>query len=258
MTARSTWRGRRRNLFFMTLALRPFRQGAFGSRDLSAALSDPPDAAERYAAQRHQVGNARQHAVGEVRQRLFGSVEPEGLERNSRKHEDGGAADLVDAIDMVDVLAAALRDALAGLHEQFVALAKLGGAGRTDLGARSRLALGDTRGAHVALAHARQDFVPFVFGNIEGARHHAVATAHALVLVIGDGTERGLLQRADRTNGSAGRVLAVHAQTAHVGIALGHDRGVFVGRSGFLGGVVGVVREAVLGRAGALAELATD
>ena len=113
------------------------------------------------------------------------------------------------------------------LGDQLVAFAELRGAGRADLRTRGRLSLGDAVRTHRCTSAPWGKLAPLVFRDAERARHHAVAAAHALRRIVGDRAERSLLQRAYRTNRSAGRILAIHAQAAHEFVAARqHDRSV--------------------------------
>src|SRR5215472_11211788 len=102
-----------RNLLVMASLLLPFRQMAFGGRDLGAAFGDPPDATQGDAAQRDDVRDMREGAIGEDGKWLLRRAEAERLKRHAGEDKDRSPASFVEPVDMVDVLAAALRDALA-------------------------------------------------------------------------------------------------------------------------------------------------
>jgi len=159
---------------------------------------------------------------------------------------------------MVDIVAGIVANPLPSLGDQLIALAELGGAGRADFRAGCRFPRGHAIGTHGALLHLGDELPPFIFGDAEGARHHAVAAAHALRGIVGDRSQSGFLQRADGTDGSAGRLGAIHAQAAHEFVAAReHDRH-FVGRLDLFGGDGVVVRKFVLTGASLFALLASD
>src|SRR5579872_5265949 len=101
---------------------------------------------------------------------------------------------------MIDVLAGVVADALLSFRDQLVTLAELRCACRTDFGAGGGFALCDAIWTHGALLHLGHELAPFIFRNTEGAGHHAVAASHAFGRIVGDGPERGFLERADGTN----------------------------------------------------------
>src|SRR5271165_6181050 len=159
---------------------------------------------------------------------------------------------------MIEIIARIVVDTLLRFFQQLVAVAELGCASGAGLGACRLLAFGYPFAAHAALAHSRNCFVPFILRYAKGTCRHAVAASHAAALVVGDRAERGFFQRANRTDRSTGRVVAVHAQTAHELVVLGEHDGVLVRRSDFLGCNAIVIRQAVFCGAALLTLLAAD
>src|SRR5664279_2977141 len=191
-------------------------------------MRDPVNAAQQYSEEGDEVGNTRQHLVGIERQGTLGQIIAiaELLEVERGEQQYGGPANFRFAVDVRQIGSGIVLDALAGFLQKLVAVAKLGGAGGTDFRAGRRFAFGHTRRAHDAFAHAGNRLVPFVFGNAEGTGRHAITASHAFVFVVGDGTKCGFLESSYRTNGSAGRIVAVHAEFAHELVVLGEDGGV--------------------------------
>ena len=147
-----------------------------------------------------------------------------------------GAADFVYAEDMRNVVGRIVVEAQLRFLDEFFAIAELGGASGTDLGARCRLSGSDAIGTHDALLNLGKNLAPLVFGDAEGAGDHAVAAAHATTFFVNDGAGRGLVQSTDGTNGGACRIFTVHAHPAHELIVLGEDRCEFVVRGYLLSG----------------------
>ena len=73
--------------------------------------------------------------------------------RHAGKQQHRSPADFVQTVNVVDVMAGIVADALLGFADQFVAFAELGRPGRTNLGAGRRLARGHAIRTHGALAH---------------------------------------------------------------------------------------------------------
>src|SRR5271157_2264908 len=232
----------------------------FGFGNFLAAMGDPVNPAEENSEDGDEVGNAGEHLVGVHGQRALGEIiaVAELLKVDGGEQHDRGAPDFGFTVNVVQVLVGVVLDALACLLQKLFALAELGGAGGTYLSAGGGLAGGDAWSTHDALADAGNGLVPFVLGNAKGASGHAVTASHALVLVVGDWAERGLFQRTDRTNRSAGRIVAVHAELAHELVVLGEDGSVLMGRGYILFCNFVIVRQAVFGGAGLFALLAAD
>src|SRR5262249_10248845 len=144
------------------------------------------------------------------------------------------------------------------LGDQGVAAAANGGAGGTRRGTRSRLTLDLPLVAHIALPNLGKAAGPLVGGDLERARLHAIAAPHALGGIVGDRTERGLLQGSDRTDGGAGGLGAVHAQTPAEFVPVRFNSGQLVGRNLFFRRHRVVVGEAPSFGAGAFARFAAD
>jgi hypothetical protein len=159
---------------------------------------------------------------------------------------------------VIHVVGWIVADPFLRFGDQFVALAKFGGARRTDLRACGRLSLGHAIGTHGALLHLGNELAPFILRNTEGARDHAVTAAHAFRGVVGDRTEGSLLQRAHRADGCAGRVVAIHAQAAHELVAAREHDGHLMVRLNFFGRDGVVIRKFVLAGAGLFALFAAD
>src|SRR5579872_5922483 len=128
------------------------------------------------------------------------------------------------------------------LSDEVVAIAVEGGAHGAGFGAGRQLALALPLKAHVALAHARQPFGPFIRWHLEGAGLHAVAAAHTLFSVISNRAERRLLQGSHGAHRDAGRLQAVHAQTPRIFVAMSLDGGQLMSRNPFLTSDLVVVR----------------
>ena len=165
--------------------------------------------------------------------------EPDLLERHRREVEHARAAELLLAVDMVDVLVGAVADALlrdgqhlvAGPVPQRIRGARLDAGRRRDrveealgLVGRSRLAVEGDRsglaravGAVRALVDFRRELVPLRGRHVPGAREHAVAAADALVHVVGDGTVGLPVERGRRTGRNAAGLEAVEASPHHEG-----------------------------------------
>src|SRR5581483_5190980 len=161
----------------------------------------------------NKVRDAGQYSISEDGQRIAGKVSAvaELFERNAGEKQYRGAADFVETIDMVDIFAGVVADTLLSFGDEIVTFAELRGASRACLGAGSRESGSHTIGAHRALLHTGKDFVPLVLGDAEGTGHHAIAAAHATVLVVNHWTSCGLAQGTDRAHRSTGRIGAVHA-----------------------------------------------
>ena len=128
----------------------------------------------------------------------------------------------------------------------------------TNFGAGRLLTSGHALAAHDALADARNRLLPLILGHPERASCHAIAATHAHALVVSHRAQGGLLQRSHRTDRSARRIIAVHAQLAHELVVLGNDGGELVGRGIFLGSNLVVVGQAVFRGACLLALPAAD
>src|ERR1019366_2737304 len=178
----------------------------------------PPDAAQYHRSRRNYVRHQLQHPPRGLRQRFHRHVraQPDLLERYCGKVEHARAADFLHPVDLVVVAAWLLRDPLVRFRQQLVPLAAYRGAHRTGFRARRLLARALPLVAHVALAHLRQPLVPLVGRHLEWTGLHAVTATHALVRVVGHRSQRGLLQCTHRTDRSARRLLAIHAQAAAV------------------------------------------
>src|SRR5438309_9290995 len=176
-------------------------------------MRDPPDPAQDHATEGNEIRNARKHAVGVHGEGIPGEVRaiPELFKGNAGQQEHRSATYLVHAIDVFDVLAGVVANALLRFGDQFIALAELGRAGRADFGTGGRLSRLHAVGTHRALLHARQKLAPFVFRHTEWTGHHAIAAAHAAVLVVDDRPGRRLPQRAHRAHGRTCWVATVHA-----------------------------------------------
>src|SRR5262245_26826397 len=202
------------------------------SAHLVAPVRDPVDAEGECAEYQDEVGHLREDLPGEHRPWLARHLQrkAEVGERDAREHQNRGAASLLDPVDVIDVAAGLLRDAPARLADQVVAPAEERRARGADARAGRRLSLLEAGRAQDALAHDRHRPVPLVLGDAEGTGHDAVAAADALVGVVDDGAGAGLLERADRADGSARRHETVQAHPADVDAALLLDRRPRVGR----------------------------
>ena len=167
------------------------------------------------------------------------------------KDEDRRSANLVETVNTRQVVRWVLADTILRFLNEVVALSKLGGAGRTDLGACRLLAGHHAVRAHNAFADSRIQRVPFVLGLGKRAGRHAIAAADTLPDVVDDRTLLGLMHGADGTNRRASRMLTVHAQAAHEFVVLGENDRVFMLRLHRFGCHFVVVGQLVLLGAGA-------
>ncbi len=151
-----------------------------------------------------------------------------------------------------------LADAVLRFFDEIVAIAKLGGARRTNLRAGRLFAGNHAVRAHNAFAHSRIQRIPFVFRLGKRARYHAVPAADALPDVVYDRAFLRLVERTHWTSRGASRMLTVHAQPAHELIVLGHDDRILVFRLRRLCCYRVVIGQLVLFRAGLFTLLATD
>src|SRR5512145_3285950 len=156
-------------------------------------------------------GDAVEEAGGVLRVGRRPEVGPEAelLEGDARQVEPPGAADLVLAVDVVDVLVGILVDPLAGDVDELPLLPEEGGALGARLGARRLLAVLHPVEAELALLHVRKGAVVLVLRDVERAGDHAVPASHAPVLVVDDRPVLRLLERLDEARGGAGGLVAV-------------------------------------------------
>ena len=165
-------------------------RGALCCGNFYATVADPPDATEQHGAQCHDVRNVGQDSIGEQRHGFGGLVGAEAklLEGDAGKQQYGSAADFVQTVDVVDVIAGIVLDALLSFGDQLVAFAKFGRAGGAGIRAGGLLALGHAVRTHVALADQWEGLAPLVLRNEEGASQHAVAATHAAAGLVSDRT----------------------------------------------------------------------
>src|SRR5205807_10537189 len=110
-------------------------------------------------------------------------AETDLFEGHSGEIEDAGAANFLDAVDLVVVGAGLFGEAFAGFGDKVIAIAAEGSADRAGFGAGGGLTFALARVAHIALAHFGQALRPFVGRHLEGAGLHAISTAHAFFSV---------------------------------------------------------------------------
>src|SRR5271166_3750775 len=157
-----------------------------------------------------------------------------------------GPANFVKTINSRLVVRRVISDPGLCFLNKVVAVAEFRGARRTDLGARRLLPRNHTVRTHNAFAHAWIQRTPFVLGLRERAGHHAIAAADALPYVVDDRTLFGFVECSHRTDRRAGWSLAVHAQSAHELVVLGHDDRVLMFRLHRLGRYPIVVGQLIL------------
>ncbi len=133
------------------------------------------------------------------------------------------------AVDVAHVLARILIDTLPGDLEDLRPRPELQGAGRAVIHAGRALTLPQPLPAHDALLDLRVRTVVLELRDVERARDHAEAAAHALAAVPGDRAVRRLVHRSRQAGRHAGRLQTVHALPLHrdrtfVGLVTVHDR----------------------------------
>src|ERR1039457_3588665 len=113
-------------------------------------MSDPVNPSEENAEDGNEVRYAGQHLVGIERQGALSQIVAvsELVEVDRGEQHDRGAANFRLAVDVRQVGSGIVLNALAGLVQQLVAVAKLGGAGGTDLRASGGLAGSNAGRAH--------------------------------------------------------------------------------------------------------------
>ncbi len=142
-------------------------------------------------------------------------IESNLLERNGGEHQNGRAADLFEAIDFLIIILRFFGQALARFGDQFVAFAVDGCLDGAGFGAGSNFARALPVEAKIAFPHPRRNnLIPFVSGDLERTGFHAIAATHALIRVIYHRPERRFRESPYRTDRSASRLIAMHAQFA--------------------------------------------
>src|SRR4030042_470422 len=189
------------------------------AHQLVGAPNDPPDASQDG---RPADGNERRALHNRRADMAYGFVadlgQPHLLERYVRDVERRRAAYVIETVDAL-ILVVFLRmvgQPLLGEGDHLIALPETEGAGGAGLDAGRLQTVADAVDAEGALADLRplrQAGVPGEGRHVEGAGHHAVAAADALVLVPEHRAIVVLLQGAHGAGGHAGGVLAVHAAT---------------------------------------------
>src|SRR5512139_2070727 len=179
---------------------------------LAAAVADVGQAAEHRREDHDLHRDLRERGPRVRRERVLRHlrVEADLLERPVRDVEPRGPAGLLLAVDVLHVRAGG--QPLPGLGQELLGLApeqRVRGAG---LHAGRRDAVGLALIAEGALLHPGVvPLAPLVLRDLEGAGHHAVAAADALVEVVDHRPVRRLVQRPDQAGRGAGRVVAVQA-----------------------------------------------
>jgi len=116
------------------------------------------------------------------------------------------------AVDVRDVAIRMLFDLLMREIDQLRSLFECQCLLRAGLDARGLLAFAGARDAEFALSYARRQCIAVLIrGDLERARHHAIAAADAFPRVVGDRAVLLLLKRADDASGNARGVIAMQA-----------------------------------------------
>src|SRR5262245_24351607 len=186
------------------------------SPEAEAPLDDHRDDRHRHPHRPEDLGREVQHLHREDRRRFVRQVGrvAELLEGDGGKVQDGGAADLVEAVDVVHVVIRGARDAAPSFLHHVVPLTERDGPGRTHLGARGLAADLDAIGTERALVDGGHDAVEVELRDDEGAGLHAVPAPDAAPGVEDHRPLGGLRERGGRTRRGARGLETVHAQEA--------------------------------------------
>src|SRR4030042_3816308 len=185
------------------------------AHQLVGAPNDPPDASQDGRPADGNERRALHNRRADVARGFFAARgRPHLLERYVRDVEHRRAAYVIETVDalVLVVLLGVLRQPLLGEGDHPIALPETEGAGGAGLDA-GRLQTGadavDAEGALADFRPLRQAGGPGEGRHVEGAGHHAVAAADALVLVPEHRALVVLLQGAPGAGRDAGGGLAV-------------------------------------------------
>src|SRR5262245_18624699 len=184
------------------------------SPEAEAATDDHRDDGHGYPDRGEDLGGEVQQLDGQGWWGLVGQVGrvAELLERHRRQVQDGGAAHLVQAVDVRNVPAGRCGDPAARFRDHIVSLSERDGGGGAHLSARGVLSDLDAIGAERAFVNRGNDAIEVELRHHERAGLHAVPTADAAPGVEDHRSLRRLRQRGRRTRRRAGRLEAVHAE----------------------------------------------